>query len=684
VRAAAWISCLALAPAAWAQSALEAHFTERAMRLLAGRQAQVAAIRTPEQVRARQEYIRAKVLEALGGFPEKTPLNPRVTGTLERAGYRVEKLIFESLPGFYVTANVYVPTGVRPPFPAVVGVAGHSANGKAAAVYQRGWISFVKHGMLVLAFDPPGQGERSEYFDSAAGRSRVGIGTREHIQAGLQCLLTGTNFARYETWDGVRAVDYLLTRPDVDPVRIAVAGNSGGGTQSAYLAVVESRLAAAAPSCYITSWETLWHKPGPQDSEQVFTRFLADGLNFSDFLIAFAPKPLKVLAAIRDFFPIEGARAAFAEARRVYEAAGVPDRISFFEYDDTHGWSRPRREATLQWFHRWLRNGSDAAVAEPGFETELDLDLEVTPTGQVATSFGGETVQSLNARLAAEIFPQRKAAKLSDPSALRDLVAARTGLDRPRGRTRVIRQSALPSSLFREQEVTIETSHDMELVVRVLAPLSADGKLPAVLYLDPLAGSDPPANAAELARLGRVVAIPRLRGWETAATARGAGYSPAYQLAMRAILLGETLLGYQLHDALRAADYLAARPDVDSARLAAFGSGSGGVLALHAALFEPRLSRVALEGAVLSWMAIAQARYHEGLVDVIVPGVLRDYDLRDLARALESKPLWIVEPRTPAGARAGRIEAEAEFPQARIEYRPEDWEFARVYRDWLR
>ncbi|MCX6637095.1 MAG: acetylxylan esterase, partial [Acidobacteria bacterium] len=313
---------------------VDRRLTGVAMKMLEERARTVASIRTPAEVTRRQEHIRERMLAALGGFPERTPLNARTSGVLERDGYRVEKLIFESLPNFPVTANVFVPKAGTPPYPAVLGVAGHSNNGKASELYQRVWISLARRGILVIAWDPPGQGERSEYLDPATGKSHVAVGTPQHIMAGIQCLLTGTNFARYEIWDGIRAFDYLLTRPDVDPARIGVAGNSGGGTQSAYLAVFEPRLAAAAPSCYITSWAKLWTEPGPQDAEQVFAGFLKDGLDFGDFLIAFAPKPLQMATAIHDFFPIDGARATFAEARRIYELADAPGRVGYFEYDD--------------------------------------------------------------------------------------------------------------------------------------------------------------------------------------------------------------------------------------------------------------------------------------------------------------------------------------------------------------
>ena len=318
------------------------YLSERALELLAERETAIAALDTAEKISARQEYIRNQVLEALGGFPDRTPLNPKITRTLERSDYRVEMLLYESLPGFYVTANVYVPQSGEPPYPAVLGVAGHSANGKASATYQHAWISMVKRGFLVLAFDPPGQGERSEYFDLDLGRSRVGIGVREHNLAGLQSLLTGSHFARYEVWDAMRGIDYLLTRPDVDPERLAVAGNSGGGTQAAYLAVVEPRLAVVVSSCYMTSWQQLWFNPGPQDSEQDFVHFLERGLDFPDFAIAFAPRPFQILSATQDFFPIEGARSTFEEARRVYEVLGKERARGLFR---VRRWARMVRAA---------------------------------------------------------------------------------------------------------------------------------------------------------------------------------------------------------------------------------------------------------------------------------------------------------------------------------------------------
>ena len=244
--------------------------------------------------------------------------------------------------------------------------------------------------------------------------------------SGLQCLLTGTTFARYEIIDGIRGVDHLLSRGDVDPKRIGVAGNSGGGTQAAYLAVLEPRLACAVSSCYITSWETMWTKPGPQDAEQVFPRFLADGLDFGDFPLTFAPRPFQISAAIRDFFPIAGARATYAEAKRTYEVVDAPSRVGYFEFDDEHGWSLPRREATYRWMTKWLL-GKDEAVSEPVHKTEAPAALNVTRTGQIHDEDGWETVQSLNARRAEELHSRRKALKASD-SELRSLVRQRLGI----------------------------------------------------------------------------------------------------------------------------------------------------------------------------------------------------------------------------------------------------------------
>lgn len=639
-----WLFWLSLSVAA-AQSATDLYLRTLAHRYLDERGAAIAQLKTPEAIAARQKYVRERMIAEIGGFPEKTPLNARITGTVEREGYRVEKLLFESMPGFYVTANVYVPKSVGP-FPAVLGTAGHTDNGKASAIYQHGWIAMAKRGMLVLAYDPPGQGERLLYFDPQSGRSKIGAGTAEHIQAGVQCLLAGTNFARYEIWDGIRAFDYLLTRKDVDPRRIAVAGNSGGGTQTAYLQVFEPRLAAAAPSCYPTSWRQLWDDPGPQDAEQNFAGFLADGLDFGDFFLAFAPKPVKIHAAIRDFFPIEGARATFREERRIYETIGAEQKIGFFEFDDTHGWSKPRRESTYQWFDRWLL-GKETNGAEPEFDTEYDRDLEVTAGGQVASLPRSETVQSLTAKEAAKLYAQRRAANLTDSAALRRIVGERLRLT----------TGARP----------IDAAGD-----RLRVPPFGPERKPAILYLNPAyqAGD---ADAASMERMGYVVYAPLLRGWELPAAERNkSGYNAYWKTSMRAILVNKSLTGMQVEDALAAFAYLAGRGDVDPSRIGVHGKGSGGVVALHVAALEPRVAKVATESAIVSYMDVIRAPLHSGMAELIVPGVILDYDLPDLERMIAPRKVWRVDPRTPAGVRT------VERGISRRE--GASWE--RVYREW--
>jgi cephalosporin-C deacetylase-like acetyl esterase len=680
---------------------VNAALSERARGLWLERDEAVALLDSGAAVEARQRYVRDHFLQAIGGFPERTPLEPRITRTLEREGYRVEMLVYESLPGFYVTANVYVPLDHSPPFPAVVGTAGHSANGKASATYQHAWISMAKRGFLVLAFDPPGQGERSLYFDTDLGRSRVGIGTREHTMSGLQCLLTGHHFARYELWDAIRGVDYLLTRDDVDPERLAVAGNSGGGTQSAYLAVVEPRLSVAIPSCYMTSWKQLWFDPGPQDAEQDLPGFLFHGLDFADLATAFAPRPLLIEAATRDFFPIAGARSAYEEARRMYGLLGEEDQIGFFEYDDTHGWSKPRREAAYRWLERWLLGRVDDG-REPDHRTELEADLYATPTGQVSTSFeGAETVQTLNRAVAEELFPNRTAAGLDDRQALRTLVRSRLEMEETRDMATVSAHGELGRVGYRIERISLETTPGVTVPALVFVP---DGEpalpRPAVLYVH---GGGKATDAGEggdieaLVRAGHVVLASDPSGMgESRPTLASGGYRPLWQMLQRALLVNRTIVGMQVEDLLAAFDTLAGREDVDPNRVAVVGKEQGGILALLLGVLEPRVEKVAIEDTVLSYMEVARAPLHEDLTAAFVPGVLKDFDLPDLAAALAPRTLWIVDPRSPTHALVSTDRALAEYAPARRAYeaagqaeafrvlhRPEGWPLDEVYSGWL-
>ena len=389
-------------------SMVKNYLDQRADQQLAARQNEVAALHDKAGVRQRQAYIRKIILKEIGGFPDKTPLHAKIIGTVDRGDYSIEKLIYQSLPHFYVTADVYVPKNAPKPYPAVLGLSGHSQMGKEGG--QSVWISLVKRGFLVMAIDPLGQGERIEHLDPTTHKPMLRPnGTMEHMTDGIPALLTGTAIARYFIWDGIRGIDYLQSRPDVDKARIATAGNSGGGTQSAYIATMDRRVAVAVISCYLTSWKAMLSGPGPQDSEQVLPNFLADHLDYGDFLIEIAPRPALMETATQDFFPIEGAHQTHEEAQRIFRIMGVEQKLGFIEANDKHGWSAPRRAAAYKWLSRWLqdRTNDDGEGVERQRGTAADLN--VTPTGQVLTSYpDATTVQAMTAALAGHLRAQVK------------------------------------------------------------------------------------------------------------------------------------------------------------------------------------------------------------------------------------------------------------------------------------
>jgi len=226
-----------------------------------------AALKTQSDAEAYVREVRAKIRRSFGPECEKTPLRPRVTGVVERDAYRIERVIFESRPEFPVTANVYIPKGRTFPLPGVVGSCGHSVNGKAAEAYQSFAQSLARMGYVTLIFDPIGQGERLQYVDEH-WKPRRGAGVAEHLYAGNQQFLVGEFFGAWRAWDGIRALDYLLTREEVDPKHVGITGNSGGGTMTTWLCGLERRWTMAAPGCFVTTFRRNLENELPADSEQ--------------------------------------------------------------------------------------------------------------------------------------------------------------------------------------------------------------------------------------------------------------------------------------------------------------------------------------------------------------------------------------------------------------------------------
>ncbi|PWJ60017.1 acetyl xylan esterase AXE1 [Dyadobacter jejuensis] len=326
--------------------------SDRAFSLLEKRQGEIGKLQTQTDWQRRQAYVRQQLAKALGPFPEKTPLQPVVTGVLHKTGYSVEKLYYQSRPGYYVSAALFLPNQRAQKAPAIIFCSGHTDQGFRSETYQQMILNYVGKGFIVLAFDPIGQGERIQYQDTDLFKGA----TKEHSYPGAQSFLAGISPAQYFIWDGIRSVDYLLSRPEVDPLRIGITGRSGGGTQSAYIAAVDDRILAAAPECYITSFDKLLRSNGPQDAEQNLLHALKNGLDLADLLEVRAPKPTLIVATTRDMFSIQGARDSYIEARKAFKAFGKIEHMNMTEDDAGHASTLKNRESTYAFFQKYLNN----------------------------------------------------------------------------------------------------------------------------------------------------------------------------------------------------------------------------------------------------------------------------------------------------------------------------------------
>ncbi len=331
-----------------------------------------------------QARLRERLIQMIGGLPgTKTPLNARVTGRIELSGYHIEKVIFESLPGFHVTALLYLPDGAPAPVPAVLVPCGHSTNGKVA--YQYICHRLAKRGYAAFSWDPVGQGERSQFWDASLGKSRYNLVCGEHAVLGNLAYLAGANLARWEIWDGMRAVDYLLSRREVDPVRISITGTSGGGFQAAHIGALDERIRVVVPSCYISALPMRMNnrifKDPDSDPEQDLYGMVSLGVDHPGLILLCYPRPVFVAAAVEDFFPIEGTRKSLREVSTLLRRLGHPELIGSVEGYHGHRYSSENLEAAFSFLDRF--NGYPPRDGLPAEEKLPDGDMLCTRSGQV-------------------------------------------------------------------------------------------------------------------------------------------------------------------------------------------------------------------------------------------------------------------------------------------------------------
>src|SRR5262245_42670012 len=610
------------------QDPLLAWLDRIAQQQLQRREQAIAEVRTVADAEKRKQWARAKILELIGGLPDYDgPLNARVTGRVSGDSIVIEKVIFESLPGLFITANLYRPDR-QGRYPAILFPLGHWDEGKVAA--QLTAANLAAKGFVVLAFDPIGQGERQQAYDRRLGRSLVGGSVIQHFMNGAPSLLIGQSFARYRIWDAKRALDYLLSRPEVEPEKVGCTGCSGGGTVTTYISALDPRIKVAAPACYMNSYRELFTR-SIGDSEQSLPNFLSSGLDQSDFVELFAPKPWLIASTLEDFFTPEGARAVYEEARRWYRIYGAEEKIRWVVGPGPHGTPREVREAIYEWMIRWLNEGKGDWREQP-VKLYPDHELQVTRSGQVA-----DEPQSRD--LYQHILEDYR--KIKRQGSAQELMAEIRKLI-PASESKPLALKSLAESadeLITTERIAIETEPGLEIAGTLYIPRTP-GRKGAVLVVG---GGRTTSLARNFAKAGRIALELTPRGPATTGDSQRP-FVGEWITNTRAWLIGRNLPAMRAYDITRGVDALAARNDVDQSSITAVAQGVSGVWLLMAAAVDVRIIRVWLDRTPHSFEPAFENPIHTNLHDAVIPGFALRWDIQELAGLMGRRRVFWTEP----------------------------------------
>ncbi|NJD03670.1 MAG: hypothetical protein FIA99_13995 [Ruminiclostridium sp.] len=606
------------------------------------------AIKSTEELEARRKYISEKLIEAIGGLPlNAASLNPKITGTIECDGFRIEKVIYESRPKTYVTANLYIPNDVAGPRGAVLFLCGHHTQGKHVDEYQIVCRYLVRAGLVVLSQDPIGHGERFSYYEDSIKDTTVIPGSREHDYAGNQCWPLGDSLARYFVHDAMRGVDYLRTRPEVDPDKIGVTGNSGGGTQTCLMMLCDPRIAAAAPGTFLASQKGIAKAALLADAEQIWPGMTALGFEHEDILISMASRPVLVLAATSDYFPIEATRRSVDRTRRFWEMYGKEDCLELFEDDCTHMYSRVMAKKAAEFFSLHLP-GSQSPPANGSIEPIEPSMLWCTKSGQINGEIeGARIVYDENCTRLKNIEKQRD--NIFDPERRKKALAWLKGqvfcqrlqceLNPRHYITFQINDLLVQKSFWWTQKELPNcglTFRDYRFAGKRLPVTIADwdggaGRLqPHMKWIREICSAGRAVMVLDVSGVGNIMPGPLIRDNPSAY------YMEIFKLAHDLMWLGDSMAAMRTYDVIRALDAIELFKGIDADDIRLYAHGAQGIYAGLAAVLDKRVKSITAEEGVESIADFTgslhydQYCYQYDAMGIILPGMLKYFDLPDL------------------------------------------------------
>lgn len=610
-------------------------------RLCERHDARLQAIKTREPLEAELKTSRARFVQLLGFDLQRPRRVPpvRKMETLDCGTYTIEKLVLETEPGVPVPCNLYVPKGGSARKPAILSPHGHS--GRDRPVYQNAYQRLVKSGFLVLAKDGWGKQERR---------------STGHGAEGGQLFLTGSSLMGLELWDNIRCVDYLLSRTDVDPDRLGMAGISGGGSQTLYTMAIEPRLKAGSPTCAVTTF-----RADLADTTMCVCEMLHDLLTVGDhglFLAMAYPRPLLVVNGTRDpIFPVAGARAASRQAQRLYATGGQPAGVQFAEFDADHTWNDAMLDRQIAWFRAQF---GLPALSElpPGDGFREYRRLECYPAGRIPA--GALTLTELNRKRMSK--PRASGTKEEPDAELQRRIRERWTME-PLAQFHVARQDLGPDT------------QKLATRFRLTWPSALGGNVSATVSA-PLVV--PPGPRRLVVRLDRDRQVPQFErlAWDDQVRTRatvvelaytGRGLTPVQegQVGSALLVAGRSLLAERVRDLLVLRSVLETHRLLDAGTdLSVYGYGFDGVVALAAAPFLPEQTHLVLDRTPIT--------YREGdEIDfttpdllappahwTILPGLARHGDLADFIPAAGPRPVLLLSPLDSAQQPLTRTAAE--------------------------